>query len=127
MVAYSYCDVCHMYKEHIQSMKNYNCIHAIKPLSVSDNASVLGVQNIPVLVGGSSDNASAIMSDLNGKRGQLQKVLSWCFAHRLEVAYKDAFVSPLFKGVNKCYFVCITLMKISRDPASIVDISYQQR
>ena len=66
---------------------------ALKPLGVSDlleKASALGVQNMPVLVGGSSDGASVNMSELNGVRGQLQKALpwlfwSWCFAHILEL------------------------------------------
>ena len=106
---------------------------AFKPLGVSDlldKASVLGVQNMPVLVGGSSDGASVNLSELNGVRGQLQKALpwlfwSWCFAHRLELAFKDAFVSPLFKDVEemllRLYYIYEKSPKKSRDFASIVE------
>ena len=51
-----------MYEEHIRSMKTIQA-HAVELLSVLDlldNASVLGVQNMPVLVEGTSDDASVI-------------------------------------------------------------------
>ena len=42
------------------------------------------------------------IGDQNGMKGKMQEALpwlfwSWCYAHRLELACKDALTSPLFK------------------------------
>ncbi len=62
--------------------------------------SVLGVSGMPVLVGGGSDGAAVNVAD-GGLKGMMRRTLpwlhwSWCYAHRLELACKNAFRSPLF-------------------------------
>lgn len=69
--------------------------------SILDRDSVLGVDEMPVLIGASSDGASVNVAEHNGVRGQMQHALpwlfwSWCFSHRLELACKDSFVSATF-------------------------------
>ena len=106
--------------------------HALQPLGVTDlldQASVLNVKNMPVLVGGSSDGASVNISDCNGVRGQLQRALpwlfwAWCFAHRLELSCNNAFCSPLFTYIEEMLLRLYDLYekspKKSTDLANIV-------
>lgn len=68
---------------------------------VSNEEEVLGVEGHPILVGCGTDGATVNISEQNGMRGKLQKKLpwlfwAWCFAHRLELACKDALKSNVF-------------------------------
>ncbi len=50
--------------------------------------------------------ASVNIASQNGMRGIIQRSLpwlswSWCFAHRLELACKDALASSLFKEIDE--------------------------
>ena len=59
----------------------------------------------PILIGGGTDGASVNISGQNGMKGRMQKELpwlfwAWCFAHRLELACKDSFVSEIFKSIT---------------------------
>ena len=56
--------------------------------------------NFPVLVGGGTDGTAVNIAETNGLKGQLTQTLpwmfwSWCYAHHLELACRDAFISPL--------------------------------
>ena len=64
--------------------------------NILDQSSVLKVEGKPLLVGGATDGASVNVAEQNGMKGKLQKELPWlrwvwCYAHRLELACKDAF------------------------------------
>ena len=70
-----------------------------------DRASVLGVKEHTILVGGGTDGAAVNVSEQKGMKGKLQRVMpwlfwAWCYAHRLELACKDAFSSQLFHDVE---------------------------
>ena len=57
-----------------------------------------------VLVGGGSDGVN--MSESNGLKGMMQQALpwlcwSWCCSHRLKLACKDAFSSPLYYMIQE--------------------------
>ena len=61
----------------------------------------------PVLVGGGTDGASVNIGCHNGVKEKLQSMFpwlfwAWCFSHRLELACKDSFTSPLFNEVTIC-------------------------
>ena len=67
--------------------------------------SVLGVHELPVVVGCGTDGASGDVSDQNGMRGKLQAALpwlywAWYYAHRPELACKDAFSSHPFHDID---------------------------
>ncbi len=69
--------------------------------NVLTRENVLKIQNHSVLVGCGTDGAAVNVSDQNGMRGKLHASLPWWFwawyyAHRLELASKDAFSSHLF-------------------------------
>ena len=81
-----------------------SCVsEALKFMSVEnvlDKDSILGVEATPVLVGGGTDGASVNIGDHTGLKAQMQWALpwlfwSWCYAHRLELACKNAFSSSL--------------------------------
>lgn len=60
----------------------------------------------PILIGGGTDGASVNISGQNGMKGRLQRELpwlfwAWCFAHRLELACKDSFVSEVFTSITE--------------------------
>ena len=62
-----------------------------------ERESVLSVSELPIFVGCGTDGATVNVSDQNGMRGKLQAALpwlywAWCYAHRLELACKDACV-----------------------------------
>ena len=98
--------------------------------NILDQASVLGVEGKPLLVGGGTDGASVNVGEQNGMKGKLQKELSWlqwvwCYAHRLELACKDAFSSQLFKDVDemllRLYYLYSKSRKKSRELTDIVE------
>ena len=71
--------------------------------NIQDKASVL--DGMPILIGGGTDGASVNVSEQNGMMGKIQQVRpwmfwAWCFAHRLELACKDALSSQLFKDID---------------------------
>lgn len=81
---------------------------ALKSMGIEnllERESVLGVHELPVLVGCGTDGASVNVSGQNGMRGKVQAALpwlywAWCYAHRLELACKDAFSSRLFHDID---------------------------
>lgn len=81
---------------------------ALQSMGIEDlkRECVLGACELPVLVGCGTDGASVNVSDQNGMRGKLQAALpwlywAWCYAHRLELACKDAFSSRLFHDIDE--------------------------
>ena len=62
--------------------------------------------SFPILVGAGTDDASVNVGANGGMKAKLQSsspwlFWSWCFAHRLELACKDAFISPLFQEISE--------------------------
>ena len=97
--------------------------------NILDQSSVLKVEGKPLLVGGATDGASVNVAEQNGMKGKLQKELPWlhwvwCYAHRLELACKDAFSSQLFKDVDemllRLYYLYAKSPKKSRELTDIV-------
>ena len=95
---------------------------------VLDKDSVLGVSTKPVLVGIGTDGATVNIGAHNGMRGQMQRALPWlfwcwCYAHRLELACKDAFSSSLFGSMQeillRLYYLYEKSSKKSRELESI--------
>lgn len=95
-----------------------------------DKAAVLGVQTKPILIGGGTDGASVNISDQNGMRGKIQRELpwilwAWCYAHRLELACKDALSSPLFQEIEemllRLYYLYSKSPKKCRELTDIVE------
>jgi len=82
---------------------------ALKPMEIDDilqREKVLDVNRHPVLVGCGTDGASVNVSAQNGMQGKLKAILPWlhwywCYAHRLELAFKDAFTSQLFHDIDE--------------------------
>ena len=73
---------------------------------ILDKESVLGIQQLPALVGGATDGASVNIGQHSGLRGKLVTALPWlfwlwCYSHRLELACKNLFVSPLCNAVSE--------------------------
>ena len=98
--------------------------------SVLDQDSVLRVEGQPLLVGVGTDGATVNVAGQNGLRGQMQRALpwlfwSWCYAHRLELACKDACTSSLFSSVQDMllhlYYLYEKSSKKSSDLAYIVE------
>ena len=99
--------------------------------NVLDKESVLGVESSkPILVGGGTDGASVNVSGQNGMKGKMQRQLpwifwAWCYAHRLELACKDAFCSQLFKDLSemllRLYYLYSKSPKKCRELADIVE------
>ena len=94
--------------------------------------SILGVaaDGKPVLVGGGTDGASVNISGQNGMRGKLCRELpwlfwTWCYAHRLELACKDACSSQLCKDLLqmllRLYYLYAKSPKKSRELCDIVE------
>ena len=97
-----------------------------------DRDKVLGVEDRPVLVGGGTDGAAVNVGEHSSLKDQLQRALpwlfwSWCYAHHLELACKDAFSSPSFSNIEGMLLRLSYLTvyekspKKSRKLASIVD------
>ena len=47
---------------------------------ILDSGCILGVRGHPVLVGGDTDGASVNISEQNGMRGKLQRIIPWLFS-----------------------------------------------
>ena len=105
---------------------------ALKEFGIEDilkRASVLGVEGKPVLIGGGTDGASVNVAEQNGMKGKMQRELpwlywAWCYAHRLELACKDALSSQLFKEITdmllRLYYIYSKSPKKSRELSDIV-------
>ena len=83
-----------------------NALGVVGVENILDESNVLGVSNKPVVVGGGTDGASVNIGEQNGMKGKLQEELpwlywTWCYAHRLELACKDAFCCRLFKDIDE--------------------------
>ena len=81
-------------------------MHLLGIDDVLDQDSVLGVGTKPVLIGIGTDGATVNIGAQNGFRGQMQRALPWlvwcwCYAHRLELAYKASFSSSLFESMQE--------------------------
>ena len=81
-------------------------MHLLGVDDVLNQDSVLGVSTKPVLIGLGTDGATVNIGAHNGLRGQMQRALPWlfwcwCYAHRLELAYKAAFSSSLFESIEQ--------------------------
>ena len=68
---------------------------------------VLGVDGLPVLIGAGTDGATVNVGVHACLKAKLQSKLPWvswsrCFAHRLELACKDAFTSYLHRLMKCC-------------------------
>lgn len=97
--------------------------------SVLDKDSVLSVSGKPVLIGVGTDGASVNVGEQTGLKGQMQSALpwlfwSWCYAHRIELACKDAFSSSLFSSIQemllRLYYIYEKSAKKSRELENIV-------
>ena len=107
-----------------------NALQTLGVDNILDRLSVLGVQGKPILIGGGTDGASVNIAEHSGMKGKLQKQLpwlywTWCYAHRLELACKDAFSSQLFKDIAevllRLYYLYAKSPKKSRELADIVE------
>ena len=81
-------------------------MHLLGVDDVLNQDSVLGVSTKPVLIGLGTDGATVNIGAHNGLRGQMQRALPWlfwcwCYAHRLELAYKAPFSSSLFESIEQ--------------------------
>jgi len=81
---------------------------SLQPLGITDvlDESVVFAEGKPVLVGGGTDGASVNIAEHNGMKGLMLTshpwlVWSWCYAHRLELASKNALTSSLFSGIDE--------------------------
>ena len=90
----------------------------------------LSTHELPVLVGCGTDGASVNLSDQNGMRGKLQAALpwlywAWCYAHRLELACKDAFSSHLFHDIDdmllRLYYIYKKTHRKCREHSDLID------
>jgi len=98
--------------------------------NVLDKDSVLGVEDRPVLVGGGTDGASVNVGDHTGLKAQMQQALpwlywSWCYAHCLELACKNAFPSSIFTNIVEMllhlFYIYKKSPKKSHELTNIVD------
>jgi hypothetical protein len=103
---------------------------ALKSLGIEDTPNPVNASKKPVLVGVGTDGASANISGKKGMRGILQEEMpwlfwAWCFAHRLELAAKDALKSRLFKDIGemllRIYYIYEKSPKKSRELSTIAD------
>ena len=95
-----------------------------------ERENVLGVHELPVLVGCGTDGATVNVSDKNSIQGKLQAALlwlylAWCYAHQLELACKDAFSSYLFHDIDnmllRLYYRYEKLLKKCRELSDLSD------
>lgn len=92
--------------------------------NVLDRDSVLGVEGRPVLIGTGTDGASVSHTGLKAKMQQALPWLywSWCCAHRLKLACKNAFSSSLFdEMLLHLFYMYEKSPKKSHELANIVD------
>ena len=103
---------------------------ALSRIGIKDIRSPDSVDEMPVLIGAGTDGASVNIGAHSGMKGKLQADLpwlfwSWCFAHRLELACKDAFTSPLFLVINemllRLYYLYQNSPKKCQELNSIID------
>ena len=105
---------------------------ALKNLGVEDvldKASVLSAAaENPIVVGGGTDGASVCIGEHNGMKGKLQRAIpwlfwAWCFAHRLELACKNALSSPLLASITEMllqlYYCAFILQGFTRNPQRV--------
>ena len=106
-----------------------DAMHLLGVDHVLDQHSVSGVDRMPVLIGIGTDGAAVNIGAHNGLRGQMQRALPWlfwcwCYAHRLELACKDAFSSSLFSSLQemllRLYYLYEKSSKKSHELESIV-------
>ena len=106
----------------------------LSPLGIAD---VLDQENLlraadqkPVIVGGGTDGASVNVGEQNGMRGLMQRaspwlMWSWCYAHRLELACKNALASKYFKGIEemllRLYYLYEKSPKKSKELREVVE------
>ena len=97
---------------------------------ILDQDSLLGAEGKPVLVGGGTDGASVNIAQQNSMRGLMQSahpwlVWAWCYAHRLELACRNAFTSKLFKDIEemllRLYFLYEKSPKKARELGEFVE------
>lgn len=90
----------------------------------------MAAEGKPIVVGDGTDGASVNISDQNGMRGKLCKELPWlywmwCYAHRLELACKDACTSQLCKDLQdvllRLHYLYAKSQKKCRELLDIVD------
>ena len=101
------------------------------PLGISDvldQGSKLGVKGKPVLVG--TNGASVNVDEQNGIRGMMQDahtwlLWSWCFAHHLQLACKNALSSTHFKRIEEMllhlYYAYENSSKKTRELEEVVE------
>ena len=82
------------------------CLSPLGVTDILDQKQVLQVEGKPVLIGGGTDGANVNIGELNGMTGVIQNanpwlMWSWCFAHRLELACKNALTSSPFKSIEE--------------------------
>ena len=106
---------------------------SLSPLGIDnvlDQGSLLGAEGKPILVGGGTDGAAVNVAQQNGMRGIMQNahpwlVWSWCYAHRLELACKNALTSKLFKDIEemllRLYYLYEKSPKKTRELGEIVE------
>lgn len=106
---------------------------SLEPLGIDDvlnKENVIGVSGKPVLVGGGTDGASVNVAENSGMKGKIQTALpwitwSWCYAHRLELACKNALTSTVFKDVEemllRLYYIYERSPKKSRDLIGVIE------
>ena len=87
-------------------------------IDISQKEGVLNAEHRPALVGGGTDGASVNVGIHSGMKAQMQNTLpwlfwAWCFSHRLELACKDSFKSPLFTAINEMLLRLFYLYKKS--------------
>jgi len=81
---------------------------SLQPLGITDilDESVICAEGKPVLIGGGTDGASVNVGEHNGMKGFMLTacpwlVWSWCYAHHLELASKNALISSLFSDIDE--------------------------
>ena len=83
------------------------------------------------IVGAGTDGASVNVGAHGGMKATLQNSLpwlfwSWCFVYRLELACKDAFISPLFHEISvmllRLYYLSQELTCIVEDFKEVFDL-----
>ncbi|XP_065918333.1 zinc finger protein 862-like [Dysidea avara] len=81
---------------------------SLAPLGITDilDENMLSAEGKPVLVGGGTDGASVNVAEHNGMKGMMLSshpwlVWSWCYAHHLELASKNALTSDLFISIDE--------------------------
>ena len=98
-----------------------NALQTVGVENILDRSSDLGVQGKPILIAGGTDGVSVNIAEHNRLKGKLQKELpwlywTWCYAHRLELACKDAFSSQLFRHRRGVTSPLLPVCQVPKDP-----------